>query len=73
MSASPGLHLGEGALDRFEPPHPTVVGRVVDDLGVAPVVGVAGAEDEVVRRSASSRASSRLVGRGASSSVTRPV
>ena len=41
------LHLGEGALHCFEPPHPPVVGRVVDDLGVAPVVRVAGAEDEV--------------------------
>ncbi|MDQ1110572.1 hypothetical protein QE418_000020 [Microbacterium testaceum] len=39
------LQLGVKAFERLEPVHPPVVGRVVDDLGIAPVVGVARADD----------------------------
>ena len=44
------LQLGVQPLDRLEPVHPVVVGRVVDDDGVLAVVGVARVEDPVGQR-----------------------
>src|SRR5690606_35541006 len=39
------LQLGVQALELFEPAHPAVVGRVIDERGVATVVGVLRLED----------------------------